>query len=79
MPNAQNASSGFALRTYRDPKVPVNILAQRGPDEAPERLRAAARRGENPNRSISAILLYLHKPARKVMGPAGFEPATSAV
>jgi len=44
MPDAQNASSGFALRTYPDPNA-VKVLAQRGPDEAPERLRAEARRG----------------------------------
>jgi hypothetical protein len=63
MPYAQNASSGFALRTYRDPnaqsdlvemivkqkegRAPGHSLAQRGPDEAPERLRAKARRGRN--------------------------------
>ena len=27
--------------------TPVHALAQRGPDEAPERLRASARRGRN--------------------------------
>ena len=47
MPYAQNASSGFALRTYRDPQSHSTALAQRGPDEAPERLRAKARRGWN--------------------------------
>jgi hypothetical protein len=34
MSDAQNASSGFALRTYRDPKAPINILARA---EAPTR------------------------------------------
>jgi len=62
MPDTQNASSGFALRTYRDPdarlelvnwamkwneRAPGHSLAQREPDEAPERLRAKARRGRN--------------------------------
>jgi hypothetical protein len=42
MPDAQKASSGFALRTYRDPGAmrngsgPVHALAQRGPDDSPE-------------------------------------------
>jgi hypothetical protein len=39
MPDAQNASSGFALRTYRDPDAmlygsgDVHALAQRGPEQ----------------------------------------------
>jgi len=40
MPDAQNASSGFALRTYRDPAFLIKALAQRWPDEAPERIPA---------------------------------------
>jgi hypothetical protein len=39
MPYAQNASSGFALRTYRFDRF-MKILAQRGGDEPPERLLA---------------------------------------
>ena len=45
--DAQNASSGFALRTYLDPEFAIKALAQRGPGEAPERLPAKAWRGWN--------------------------------
>ena len=58
MPNAQNASSGFALRTYLTPITPDNGLAQRGPDEAPERLRATARRGRNRNGTSRASTTF---------------------
>jgi hypothetical protein len=39
MADAQNASAGFALRDYRT-LLMIQILAQRGPDEAAERLHA---------------------------------------
>jgi hypothetical protein len=38
MAYAQNASSGFALRNYRT-LLMIQVLAQRGPDKAAERLR----------------------------------------
>jgi len=46
-PTRENASSGFLATHLPGSYLPIKILAQRGPDEAPERLRAAARRGRN--------------------------------
>jgi len=40
MPHAQNASSGFALRTYRFANFLINNLAQPRPDAASRRLHA---------------------------------------
>jgi len=37
----------FPLRTYRDPQPQKDPCPGRGSDEAPERLRAEARRGKN--------------------------------
>ena len=53
MPDAQNASSGFALRTYLF-SLMIRNLAQRGPDEAPERLPAEQGGGR---KRIEMILL----------------------
>jgi hypothetical protein len=47
MPDTQNASSGFALRTYLDPEFLINALAQRGPGKAPERLPAKQGGGDS--------------------------------
>ena len=44
MPDARKRLVGFCA-THLPGSCSINLLAQRGPDEAAERLRAAARRG----------------------------------
>jgi len=81
MPDAQNASSGFALRTYRGyPDFDQGTSPSRGPGKKPERLRAQARKGENrrgreifSKKSHSVIFFNICPPLKIVIPPPLWE------